>query len=200
MAYGTNAPWGLKPDRYANGSPYTGTVNQYPITSGYATSIFTNDPVATLSDGTIGIGVAGSPIRGVFMGVKYTDTTGTQKFWPYWPASTTVQTGSPIYALVVDDPNIVVDVQETNGSGAAGTPLALADVNLNANFYVGAGNTTTGLSGTTVNNATHASTASLNLKILALTPNPTNAVGSFANWLCTINNHEFKGGTGTAGV
>lgn len=200
MAYGTNAPWGLKPNRYANGSPYIGSTNQYPITSGYATSIFTGDPVISLSDGTIGIGVAGSAIRGVFMGVKYTDTTGTFKFFPYWPASTTVQTGSSIVALIVDDPNIVVDVQETNGSGAAGTPLALADVNLNANFYVGAGNTSNGLSGTTVNNATENTTATLNLKILGLTPNPTNVVGNFANWLCAINNHEFKGGTGTAGV
>ena len=200
MAYGTNAPWGLLPDRYANGSPYTGTTNQYNIASGYATSLFTNDPVTTLNDGTIGIGVAAAAIRGIFMGCKYTDTLGSVKFYPYWPASTTVQTGSTVVALVIDDPNIVVNMQETNGSGAAGTALALADRGLNADFYVGAGNTTTGLSGTTLNNATEATTATLNMKILDLTPVPGNVVGSFANWLCTINNHQFKGGTGTAGV
>lgn len=200
MAYGTNAPWGLKPDRYANGSPYIGSTNKYAIASGYGTSIFTGDPVATLNDGTIGIGVAGSAIRGVFMGVQYTDTDGTFKFRPYWPASTTVQTGSTITALIIDDPNIVVNVQETNGSGAAGTPLALADRGLNANFYVGTGSTATGLSGTTLNNATEATTSTLNLKILDLTPVPGNVVGNFANWICTINNHEFKGGTGTSGV
>jgi len=200
MAYGVNAPWGLKPNRYANGSPYTGTTNQYNIASGYGTSLFTGDPVTTLNDGTIGIGVAGSAIRGVFMGTKYTDTLGNIRFFPYWPASTTVQTGSTVVALVIDDPNIVVNVQETNGSGAAGTPLALADRGLNANFYVGTGNTTTGLSGTTINNATENTTGTLNLKILDLTPVPGNVVGAFANWICTINNHQFKGGTGTDGV
>lgn len=200
MSYGTNAPQGLKPNRYKNGSPWTGTTNQYPITSGYGTSIFTNDPVKTLSDGTIGIGVAGTPSRGVFMGVKYTDTTGTYKFFPYWPASTTVQTGSPIYALIEDDPNLVMDIQETDGSSGAGTPLAAADVNLNINFVVGAGTTSSGQSTSSINNTTEASTASLNLKIMALTPNPVNVIGSFANWLCAWNNHELNGGTGTSGI
>ena len=44
--------------------------------------------MTTLADGTIGIGVAGSAIRGVFNGCKYTDSTGDYQFRPYWPAST----------------------------------------------------------------------------------------------------------------
>ena len=34
MSYGTNAPWGLKPVRYADGSPWNGGYNQYNIASG----------------------------------------------------------------------------------------------------------------------------------------------------------------------
>lgn len=198
MAYNTNAPFGLKPLMRADGTPYTDTIRTYPIASGYSTSIFTGDPVAALADGTIGIGVAGSTIRGVFMGVKYYDSLNVFKFSPYWPASTTVYTGTVPEAIVCDDPNVIFTIQETDGSGAAGTPLALADRNLNANFRVGTGSTATGLSGASINNATEAVTSTLNLKIIGLDPHPGNAVGSFANWLVMINNHDYR--TGTAGV
>jgi len=201
MSYGTNGPQGLVPFRYANGSPYTGSTNVYPITSAYATNLFTGDPVISLSDGTIGVGTAGNPIRGIFMGVQYTDSDGTIKYRPYWPASTSVLSGSAINALVDDDPNLVVNIQETNGSGAAGTPFALADVGLNANFYAGSGGSTaTGLSSFSIDNATENTTATLNLKILGLCPVVGNVVGSFANWICSINAHQFKGGTGTLGT
>ena len=198
MAYGVNAPFGLKINRL-NYGPYTGQMNEYPIASGYNTAMFTQDPVISLADGTIGRGTAGNPIRGIFVGCKYTDTLGVFRFSPFWPASTTVATGTTPVALVADDPNLILDVQETDGSNGAGTPLALADRNLNINFVIGTGSTVTGLSGASINNTTEATTATLNLKILGLTPVSGNAVGNFANWLCSINAHEFKGGTGTAG-
>lgn len=200
MAYGTNAAWGLLPVRYKNGTPYNGATNQYNIASAYATALYTGDPVVTLSDGTIGIGVAGVACRGVFMGCKFTDTTSTYKILPYWPAAQTLLTGSTCEALIADDPDLVFNMQETNGSGAAGTPLALADRGLNINFYIAAGSTRTGLSAASIDNATEATTATLNLKILDLTPYPGNVVGSFANWLVCWNNHQLMAGTGTSGV
>lgn len=200
MSYGTNAPNGLVPVRKLDGSCWSVSQNKYNIASGYATSIYTGDPVTLLSDGTIGIGVAGSACLGVFMGCEYYNTTGTYVFSPYWPASTTVQTGSVVLAKVIDDPNVVFTVQETDGSSGAGTPLALADRNLNINFTVGTGTTATGRSGASINNTTENTTATLNLKLLDLDPTPGNVVGSYANWLVTWNNHVFKGGTGTAGV
>ena len=207
MAYGSNTPWGLKPVRYKSGSPYMGAVNEYPIASAYATNIFTGDPVISLSDGTIGIGVAGSNARGVFMGVKYRKTDGLWYHEKYWPASQVTLGSQVALALIADDPDLVFDIQETNGSGAAGTALNLADVNLNANFYVGAGSTTTGLSGVTINNASEATTSTLNLKILRLSQDPRNlALGvtasagvSFANWEVCWNTHELNS-VGTAGL
>lgn len=200
MTYGTNAPNGFRPVRKLDGSAWSGAADAYPIASGYATAIYTGDPVTVLSDGTIGIGVAGSAILGIFQGVEYNDAQGNRQNSPYWPASATTQASQTATAFVITDPNVVYSVQETNGSGAAGTALALADVNLNINFAVGTGVSATGQSGASINNTTENTTATLNCKILGLDPTPGNVVGSFANWLVAINNHVFKGGTGTDGV
>jgi hypothetical protein len=194
MAYGTNSPQGLVPVKKLDGSAWTGATNPYQITSTYATALFRGDPVTILSDGTLGVGVAGSACVGVFWGVKWTDSTGRVRFENYWPGNPGVLTGSVVEALVIDDPNTVFTIQETSGTGTAGTPVALADRGLNANFLYTAGSTATGTSAVSLNNATEADTSTLNLKILQLDPTPGNAVGAFANWLVTINNHLYRGG------
>jgi hypothetical protein len=157
--------------------------------------LFRGDPVTTLADGTLGVGVAGATCVGVFWGVKYTDSTGVVKFMNYWPGNPGVLTGSVVEALVIDDPNTVFSVQETSGTGTAGTPLALADRGLNINFLYTAGSTATGTSAVSINNASEADTSTLNCKILQLDPTPGNAVGAFANWHVTLNNHFYRGGT-----
>jgi hypothetical protein len=199
MSYGVNKPCGLMPLRYLNGSPWNGAQNPYPIASGYVTAIYLYDPVITLNDGTIGIGVAGSPCRGVFLGCQFTDTSGTLQNLPYWPAAQAVFQTANATAFILDDPNVVLTMQETNGSGAAGTPLALADVGLNINFAVAAGAAPDYISGTSINNTTENTTPTLNMKILGLTASPGNVVGNFANWDVTWNTHQLKS-VGTDGV
>jgi hypothetical protein len=194
MAYGTNAPQGLVPVKKLDGSAWTGATNPYQIANAYATALFRGDPVAVLTDGTLGVGVAGSTITGVFWGVKFIDSTGRVRFENFWPGNPGVQTGSTVEALVIDDPNTVFTIQETNASGAAGTPLALADRGLNANFLYTAGSTATGTSAVSLNNASEADTSTLNLKILQLDPTPGNAVGAFANWLVIMNNQSYLAG------
>ena len=194
MAYGTNAPNGLIPVKKLDGSAWTGATNPYQIANTYGTALFRGDPVTRLADGTIGVGVAGSAILGVFWGVKYTDSTGVVKFMNYWPGNPGVLTGSTVEALVIDDPDTVFSVQETSGTGTAGTPLALADRGLNINFLYTAGSTATGQSAVSINNASEADTSTLNCKIIDLDPTPGNAVGNYANWLVTINNHLYRGG------
>jgi len=194
MAYGTNAPNGLRPVKKLDGSAWTGQTTSYPVASGYGTSLFKGDPVTVLPDGTLGIGVAGSSVVGVFFGIQYTDAAGNIVNSPNWVASSTTRGSVTATAFVVDDPNVVFTIQESNGSGAAGTPLALTDVGLNANFAVGTGSTATGNSGATLNNTTEADTSTLNLKILSLDPYPGNVIGNFANWLVVINNHRYRGG------
>lgn len=198
MSYGTNAPNGLVPVKKLDGSAWTGATNSYTIASTYATAMFRGDPVTILNDGTLGVGVAGAACVGVFWGVKWTDSTGRVRFENYWPGNPGVLTGSTVEALVIDDANTVFSIQETSGTGTAGTPLALTDVGLNANFLYTAGSTATGTSAVSLNNASENTTDTLNLKILGLDPTPGNAVGNFANWLVTLNNHRYK--TGVTGV
>lgn len=199
MAYGVNAPFGLRPVKMLTGATYNGATTEYQIKNtagtGYGTNLFTGDPVTLLSDGTIGIGVAAAAIVGVFQGCKYTKSDGTYVTAPYWPASTSVQSTSAITALVVDDPNVIFDIQSNNATGIVAT-----DLNANANFVAGAGSTISGQSGFMIDQTTIANGATLNLKIMALTPNPTNVFGGYDNVLVLINNHIYKGGTGTAGV
>lgn len=194
MSYGTNAPNGFQPVKKLDGSAWTGATNPYQIANVYATALFRGDPVTTLADGTLGVGVAGATCVGVFWGVKYTDSTGVVKFMNYWPGNPGVLTGSAVEALVIDDPNTVFSVQETSGTGTAGTPLTLADRGLNINFLYTAGSTATGTSAVSINNATEADTAALNCKILQLDPTPGNAIGAFANWHVVLNNHFYRGG------
>lgn len=194
MTYGVNSPKGLEPVRMLDGSAWTGALNSYQIANTYATALYTGDPVTIGTSGSLEVGAAGSPIVGVFQGVKWTDSTGRVRFEKFWPGNPGVLTGSTVEALVIDDPNVVFTIQETSGTGTAGTPLALADRGLNANFLYTAGTAATGLSAVSLNNATEADTSSLNLKILQLDPTPGNAVGNFANWLVVINNHLYKGG------
>jgi len=195
MAYGTNAPAGLVPVKKLDGSAWTGALNPYPIASGYGTSIGFGDPVKMLDNGTIGIGVAGdNPTLGVFRGVQWTDTSGTIRNSLFWPASTATFGSANARALIIDDPDMVYTIQETAADGTAGTPLAATDVNLNANFRIGTVNTATGLSGTSLNNASENTTNTLNLQILGLDTYPENRVGNFANWFVRIVNHQFRGG------
>ncbi len=195
MSYGTNAPNGFQPVKKLDGSAWTGATNPYQIANAYATALFRGDPVTILAaDGTLGVGVAGATCVGVFWGVKYTDSTGVVKFMNYWPGNPGVLTGSTVEALVIDDPDTVFSIQETNNLGAAGTPLALADRGLNINFLYTAGSTSTGSSAVSIDNATEAATSTLNCKILQLDPTPGNVVGNFANWLVVLNNHLYKGG------
>lgn len=145
MAYGTNAPFGLRPLSSINGGSWTEKTTEYFIytnaagTTTYGTSVFTGDPVTwnpTLANaGTISVYLpartvatpgtySALPILGVFQGCEYTDITGRLIKSAFWPGATLVYPGSVIRAFVIDDPDVVYDVQVS-------TP---GDVLANANF------------------------------------------------------------------
>lgn len=195
MTNNSNFPLGFIAYGRAEGAAWTGATNEYPVASGYATSLFRGDPLLTLADGTLGIGTAGNPVRGVMWGTKYINSTNQVNWASYWPASTTVQTGTLPVLEVIDDPYLLFDIQEANASGVAGTPLALTDVGANFNFHSGTGNTASGNSGYWLDNSTASTTATENCRLMRLTPRINNVVGSFANWLVQFNAHELKAGT-----
>lgn len=209
MSYGYDAPQGLQPYCTTTGATWNQATSQYLIAGGYATAIFSGDPVVQLGDGTIGLAnpVTG-PYLGVFWGCEYVDAaTKLIVNSKYWPAAQAVMTGTQPVAFIVDEINLLFNVQVKNSAGGAAPAqgIILTDLNFNASLNAGAGgNTMTGLSGMYLNKSTFAQpAATLPLKVMKLTPvisSPSNAFGiNFNNALVLINNAELKGGTGTAG-
>jgi hypothetical protein len=223
MAYGVNAPFGLQPRYMLNGATWNNQTSEYSIASGYATSLFTGDPVTMLNTGGIGIAVGGAAgsqgaTLGVFWGCAYT-LNGVYITAPFWSAGTVPDNAQNATAFIVDDPNTVFDIQVASTSSAAHPTIAYANIGLNANFAVGgagnpaSGSTVSGLSAyyLAFESLSPGTSATLNLKLLRFTPNPNNQPDSpsqpdpatkqdFNNALVVINNHILKGGTGTAGI
>lgn len=189
---------GLTPVKYLNGAKWTGQGNIYSIASDNTDAMYVGDPVTlsgtgdTLGIPGIGIGVAGATCVGVIVAVgtiregAYINPADLTKV--YAPATK----ASVYYALVVDDPNVVFEIQES------GTALAATDIGLNANFVIAAPSTGGVLSGTYLGNSTKNTTSTLNLKLLGLARRSDNVFGTYAKWNVLLNNHVFR--TGVAGV
>lgn len=200
-----NKPSGFTPSKYLNGAPWNGQANIYSIAAAYATELAIGDPVK--SSGTsdangipgIVLGAATGALRGVIVGL------GTKPGLLANPANldTTKRPAAAQstdwYALVVDDPNVLFEIQEESN----GTQLAATEVGLNTVPLLAAAGTY--LSGWLLRSATGATpgtTATLQLRLMGLAQYPagTNTFGAYAKWLVKINVHELGTGTGAAGV
>ncbi len=209
MSYGTNAPQGLQPYCCTTGATWNQATSEYLIAPGYATAIFSGDPVAPADNGTIVLAdPENGPFLGVFWGCEYIDAaTKLTVNSKYWPASQQVMDGTQPVAYIIDEINLLFNVQVANNAGgvAPAQALILSDLNVNAGLNAGAGgNTMSGLSGMYLDkDSFDAPAATLPLKIMKLTPivaSPANAFGmNFNNALVLINNAILKGGDGTAG-
>lgn len=205
-------PAGLSPVRYLNGAKYDGKVNVYSIAAADTNPYFPGDLVVPTATGDangipgVTLATAGNPAVGVIVAVG--TLPGTGYLVPGGPyinvnnlnivnrptgAQTTVY-----YAAVSDDPNIIYEIQE----GGVGTNLTTGACNNNANILYAAPATGVNVSGTTLNNGSVATTATLNLKILRLAQRIDNhfvtspATGGGAQkWDVIINNHVYRGGT-----
>lgn len=186
-----DSPFGLRPVRYMSGAPYNGAVNAYSTAAGDATAIYVGDPViisgtAQTINGVIYQDVdqaaTGDVIVGVVVGVDPVLGSGANgRDSTIYRAASTQR-----IVYVADDPNLLFEIQEVSG----GTALTANDIGLNANFVVAAGSTTTGLSGVELNNATEATTNTLDLQIVGFQNRIGNEVGEHAKWLVRINRHQ----------
>lgn len=191
---------GLNPVKYLNGAAWNGQANTYFLPSGDATAVFVGDAVKadstgdTAAAGGLALGyqsviqaAAGDAILGVVVGFAISPTALNT---PQYRAASTGR-----YVLVCDDPNVLYEVQTSNGTAA------VADVGLNASIAVAAGSTTTGASGMTLDVGTLNTTATLSLKVLGFTQRPDNdPTAASAKLIVKINNDQFGSSTGTAGV
>jgi len=193
-----NTPMGLRPVRYLNGAPWNGQVQRYLLPATAGTDYFIGDPVTLAGDAgaypsfvngiptggmpTISIGLAGATCIGAIVGFE----PDPNRLDLIYRLASTARV-----ALVADDPNLIFEAQEIG----TGTPLTSAEVGLNINFVAATGSAVTGLSGYVLNNATEATTDTLNCKLLRLVlREDCEGYGAFAKWEVTLNNHAFRAG------
>lgn len=195
-----NTPFGLAPHSYLNGAAWNGQARMYYIDSGDANAYAIGDPVAPQgsadANGVMRAVLATAGTGNAFCGCIVGTSSG-----PYGSVNMAANPNTTIipatktqayYILVADDPNIIFEIQE----GGGGAALTVADVGSNANLLSGTNNGYS--SGWTFNNATLATTATLQLRLLGLTQRLGNGFGAYAKWLVKINNHSYA--AGVAGV
>jgi hypothetical protein len=200
-----NRPFGLRPVQYLNGSPWNGQARVYSIAHDYATALYIGDPVISSGtsddNGIQGITIAGvsGAIRGVIVGIgRYKDLMANPGNLDrtYFPANGD-GVAKPWYAMVVDDPNVLFEIQEESN----GTQIAAAQIGLNTVLKSGTGNGyMSGWMLPSVTGATPATTATLQVRLMGLVQRQDNAFGAYAKHLIKINVHELGTGTGAAGV
>lgn len=197
---------GFSPVKMITGAPYNGQAGVYFVPSSNSDVIMVGDVVKLAGDARSPTGVptvarhAGGATEaavGVVVGILFTGEGDVQNVPPVTDLNTPVyrRASTDRYLLVADDPNLIFEAQT---SGAA---LTTAAVGLNCEPDVAAGSTTSGSSGMTIDLSTAAATATLPLKVVGFPYRPDNNIGdTYTRAYVMINNHQYKGGTGTAGV
>ena len=181
-----DTPFGLRPVRLLNGSPYNGATMLFSTAAGDSTAIMIGDPVkmsgtAQVINGVTYTDVARAATGDVIVGVVTSVIADTRDSLNYRAASTAR------VVAVATDPSLLFEIQEVSG----GTALTTAAIGLNCDFVVAAGSTVTGLSGVELNNATEATTNTLDLKLLGIVNRADVEAGEHAKWLVKINRHQF---------
>lgn len=204
----TQAPFGFALAGFLDGR--TGSLGQaqYQIASGDSNNYFSGDPVS-LSGGYVTKatsytdGTGTNQLLGVFIGCEYYSTAVGRNIWsPYWPASTTVPSGSVISAWVITDPQATFKVQ-SSGSSA----VVQSNVGKNIDFAgqsPSSPSTTQTLNGQSVAYVDQSKiSASTNyaFRILSLVSAPPGANGTDAttpynNVIVSFNNQTFRTTTG----
>ena len=169
-----NNPHGLRPlgINLAGGAPY---FEQLSKLASYATAIFQYDAVNRVSGGAIQ--ASATPGTTTYTGVAMN----------YGAASTATD------HLVCTDPTALYEAQEDGSAG-----IAAADLGLNANLVLTAGNTLTKISKHQIAGSTKAVTSTLDVHLLSLLAVPDNAFGNNARIEFVFNKHRYA--PGVAGV
>ena len=189
-----NKPFGLRPVRTLNGSPYNGAVQKFIVPSGYGTSIFIGDPVTLggTSDNIDGEEtkyptVIKGAIGGVFVGV----VVGIVPVYGDLDVNYAVA-GTKVAVLVATDPNLVFEVQ---GDVDA---LDITDIGLNASLTFSTGVAATGVSNAVLDQSTAAATATLDFLIIGFSKRigneTTTAVSTYPVFEVRLNNHQYVDG------
>jgi hypothetical protein len=200
MAYPTvSAPYGLKPVNLIGGQVFAGATRMMEIASGYATNIFYGDLVKRVADGTVekDTGTTTATPVGVFLGVSFTNaSTGQIQQQQYYPASTSIKSGTKIFAVVADDPDTLFQVAVVSGTTVI-TGVGITAIGNNATLVQNAGSTTTGDSKVAILDST-ATTNTLPIRIIDVVRDTATAADVFPEVIVKINfgMHQYNNATG----
>jgi len=196
-----DAPFGLKPVRHLNGSPWNGQTVRMLIEDDDDTAYYIGDPVtitgAAGSDDTSGIIVADialvtadTRIYGVIVSID-PDPDNLNRL--YLPALT----GG--YINVCIDPDVIYEVQDD-----AVVTLTGAIIGANAHLCADeSGDTVTGLSGWELDSALVGANDGYHLQVLGISQRPDNALGDNCIWEVMISSHILRtvaAGSGFLGI
>jgi hypothetical protein len=200
MAYPVvSAPYGLKPINLIGGQVFSGSTRQMEIASGYAANIFYGDLVKRISDGTIekDTGTTTATPCGVFLGVSFTNaSTGQIQQQQYYPASTSIKSGTKIFAVVADDPDTLFQVAVVSGTTVI-TGVGISAIGNNATLVQNAGSAITGDSKVALLDST-ATTNTLPIRIIDVVRDTATAADNFPEVIVKINfgMHQYNNATG----
>lgn len=193
---------GFRPVKHLNGSPFNGQANLYYVASA-ADEIFVGDIVKASgsadANGIMGVDLATTEVPvGVVVGIMHSKfdprgklTTGSTAL--DLPTVANIAASGSGYVLVADSPDIVMEVETSNGDYAA------ADTGLNATLATGTRTSTGVTSPATIDMGTESTTSTLNFRILGLSPKVGNELATSAKLLVMFNRHQF-GAVGTTGI
>jgi hypothetical protein len=196
-----NRPGGLTPIKYLSGADWDGKGRIYSIAAANTNAFYPGDPVIldgsadALGIPSVTLATAGAnPVLGAVVAI------GVSR-GPYINPADLTMTNRPsgaqtpvYYALIVDDPLVIYEIQEDSIGGA----LTAADASRNIALIAGTPATGVKLSAWQIDSSDAGATGS-NVKLLRLVQRPDNAFGTYAKWECIINNHPFKS-AGTASI
>ena len=201
--------FGFRPVKMVTGAPYNGQANIYFVPSTDSSVIMVGDAVKLAGDARAASGaptvtrvaVATDIPIGIVVGILFTGVGDAQNIPPVNDLNTPVyrRASTDRYLLVADDHNLIYEVQYAGTSVAAAT--ITANVGLNGQFTLTAGNTATGASGMQLDSAGLATIATLPLKIVGFPARPDNVPGDvYFNYYVQLNATSMSHGTGAAGV
>jgi hypothetical protein len=200
---------GFRPVKSASGGSVTGQADLVFVPASDASVIMVGDAVKLLGDARAATGVptvtrvsAATDIAyGIVVGIIFTGVGDTGNVPPVTDLNSPVfrRASTDRYLLVNTDPDTIYEVQYEGTSVAAAT--ITANVGLNGNFLLTAGNQTTGASGMQLAVAGLATTATLPLKIVGFPNRPDNIPGDqFFSYYVKLNSSQLSTGTGSTGV
>ena len=187
MANSSAIGFGLRPIRKVGQNDDNNGLAEYNCNS--TAAAFQNDGMEAQNSGTVGTAATGDTLIGSLNGVFFTDATTSKPTFANNLAAGNAATD--IVAFINDDPYQMFEIRSDNTGASAAT-----DTFNNADMTVVAGNTTNGISRSTLADATltGGGVGSAQLRVLGVSRDPDNNELASANvvWRVMINEHFLK--------